>query len=581
MKKYIFGGSLTLLTLGLTIMVILYDRKHPRDGQTLIYDDQISSHAEPNIKRKSMMDPQTSSVSAGHAASDPKYYSYFANFTTRLKFIDSPDLDWAGKWKDSSLLRSDTITKLRTNEGPSLAKFSFQPEIHKSWMNITIQEGPYFDSNSLHLSINLKMSQYEKNSSTFTINCNQWDEYFANGTLVEDFYKLTPKNFFDMAFQLTLTSRLTGKPLDLDNFNQDDVLITYTLKSIMLGLNLKAEMVYASKSVYNSLIGFVVFIGILIMFFVSWSQNYTYEPAFIQNMGFEVAAILMLLYFHFFCISYEIFWMTKDHSLFLLGTTLITMFFNFFWLIETIHFLSVDDMLRRHRPDRRRGELYSCLTFTAVMIIQVFLAVFSRKLMMTPAHKYFLIAFFAYPILQIVITLIRAVNKNVFKFGYHIFNWWPPLLFVALIRGGLLEEYFNLTPWELMVPITGGLLFFGTFIMYLQNRIGVYFFLPGFIIPKAKDLVVPISQVPQEKMDDVCSICYFKITTDPEQAAVELQEVEQDQDRSAASESMLPKVSEVMKLECNHFFHIPCLKAWLSTKQTCPVCNKAVVYYDF
>lgn len=36
------------------------------------------------------------------------------------------------------------------------------------------------------------------------------------------------------------------------------------------------------------------------------------------------------------------------------------------------------------------------------------------------------------------------------------------------------------------------------------------------------------------------------------------------------------KSSDVIQLECNHIFHEECIKQWLKTSKTCPVCRKRV-----
>lgn len=579
--KVILGA--TVMTLSAITSLIFSLRGAANAGrETFIYDDHLRSASHiKNIKSSTYETGRHLSSTSSHMGS--AYANTFATFTTEYKLI-SDGTTWAGRWKDTSLMMSNLLTRLDTREGPSSAKFSFVRGINKSWFNLTLGDGTFFDSNSLLLAINLKMSTFDPITSTFSIDCSQWEEHFASGLLIENYFNLEPLNYFDMSFRLKATSKKTGQPISLDTTDLDDVTFEFSIRSSGLGIKMEGNLEHSIPTVTSNWVGFFILLIFYFLFFFDLIAvtSLVNNNQFVGNIGFEVFSIQLLYFYHLFCISMHLIRINPDHTLFLIFFGIVTFFMCFMFQIVAISCLTVDGQLRRGRPHQGAADVYRCLFFFFVLVIIIILAFLTRTLMMWKYHKYFLLGFFIYPIIQIPCTLVRASGRNIFDVRYQLICYMIPLVYLFFFRASI-NPFINLKPWGLILPIAGGSCLFGAGFMALQNCFGVYFFVPSFLKQTQQSYLISVSKVPKEVLKDVCSICYGVLKYDPvEGADVEMGSQEGDSDRSSVEgQSLRTKVKELMKLNCNHYFHPGCLTAWFATKQACPLCNAQVEYYDY
>lgn len=574
MKAYL--QAIGAISSALTIAIVLMQQTTHTDNLYVL--DDHSFNANQGKPRSKTAKGSNSMYPRAHLAS--AVGQTFPTFTQQFRIFTDQE-SWQGSWKDTSLMMSQTLTKFDNREGPSYAQLSFEHGIQKSWFNLTIGDGKYFDSARLELSINLKMSKYDEVNSKFMINCNQWDEYFASGKLTENYYSNEPVNYFDMSFELKFTSKSTGMPLNLDRYDIKDAKIDFSVRSAQLGIKTTGTMEQQVKTVTSAWIGFLLLLGFAALIFITLSAHILLGNQFMANMGCEANVFILLFMYSMFYASLQLIQANPDHYYFMIAFSIISFLQSFMYQIEAINFFAIEMQINQRRPGDWRAISGVIMFILAALGIFV-LAIFTRMFIVWKYHWVILLAFFVYPIVQICITLAKANNSKVFNFRYQIVSWSIPLVYLYFFRGGS-NEYINLKPHPMVMAYAGGIVAFSALFMFIQSVCGVYFFIPGIMLPSSKDLIVSASAVPAEMLNDVCSICCGTLKYDPLQDDVELasQGGGQEQTSRDDSEPLRAKVTQVMRLKCNHYFHECCLKEWFKNKQTCPMCNSPVVYYDF
>ena len=512
------------------------------------------------------------------------YANEFATFTTRYR-IFSDGVSLIGSWKDKGLKVSEIMSKFDSLKGPSLATLSFENGISKTWFNLSIGDGMYLDSSRLNLSINLKMSKFDRLNSSFKIDCSQWDEYFASGVLEENFYTTEPKSYFDMSFEMKILSILTGKPLDLDNYDLNDIRVDYSIKSNNLDIDIVGTMHNAIISTSSNWRGFLISLGFITLIFLSICYLFSIQESTTANLGFEAIALQMLFFYHCFYLLSQLIRVSKDHYFFMICLTVIAFFQSFTYQICAINY-AANEMryLNVRRNNRQRRETYALFWVIGSLMFFILMASTTRKIMVWKYHWVFMLGFFIYPIVQIIVTLVKANNSEVFDIRYQVMSWCIPLAYLYFMRGSG-NTYANLKPHPMIMIYALSSIAFGTIFMLIQGIFGLYFFIPSSLLPNSKSLVVPASKVPRDNLNEDCSICCGTLKYDPMEDAELASQRGEGQDRdlesSADSQPLRTKVTQVMKLSCNHYFHEGCLKEWFKSRQVCPMCKLDVDYYDF
>jgi Ring finger domain len=183
---------------------------------------------------------------------------------------------------------------------------------------------------------------------------------------------------------------------------------------------------------------------------------------------------------------------------------------------------------------------------------------------------------FSFPLLQVILTYRRFINKKVFCPPFHLIIWWTPLYSLVLWKG-IPNDLVNMSPNKSLALYAISCLAFSTIFMFLQSKFGLFFYLPSDWIPGNANMKRKVSKVPKEKLEEICSICYSALKYDigaPDDH-VELLEA------GVEDSQLLPHAEEIFVTPCDHYFHVNCLLTWLTTKkQTCPLCNRPVNYIE-
>ena len=532
---------------------------------------------------------------------DPSYTNTFAPFTDHYKVLDSPQSSYTGTWIDRSATpRSTALSGFENHRGETNLRFEFIPEISKTWLHLEIKDEKYLDSSRASFAINLKMAHFDKANSTFISRCNQGDEYYAVAFITEHVYTQKQYMYFDIDFKMWFMDKTTRAPLDMNIYKPQDVLIGYTLQSIALGINIDATTELSATPPPSKFKNFIIILLACLLLFWTFSMNDKFSQDFILNMGFEALAIIVLFFYHLFCAFIQLAKMSPQYDTVFYVLAGVSFLSSFLFNIEMLHYLMVEAQVRRVH-----GDIFYCLCFMLYISILIMIGIFTPSIIFHQSYKIFLSCFFVFPILQVLFTLKKANNYRVFNPGYQIFNWWPTFIY-AMFMKGVHNDIVNLTPWTPLCYISTITVISCGLIMYLQSKLGVYFFIPKSWISGYYDMVTPVSKVPLDKLADECPICYVGLKYDPEAFQVDgggMREMEVQppvvvpenqrevpgdnarpnsnaNQRRGEDEALLVQVAELMKTPCNHYFHVVCLKRWLRTRQSCPICNSRVVLYE-
>ena len=241
-------------------------------------------------------------------------------------------------------------------------------------------------------------------------------------------------------------------------------------------------------------------------------------------------------------------------------------------MIEAMHFMSVNNI-------QGRIEMYSCLLMVLFLILLIISGIYTPRIIFSKGYGISMLIFLAiFPFLQLVVTFKRANSSVIFMKEYQIFTWINVLVYATFIKG-IDNPVTNLKPYHELVYTGIGSIGFAATFMFLQSRYGLYFMLPNFCIPNYVEMKISVSRIPEDRKTEDCPICYFPITVDPEKAQVELVELHAGVDNED-HQPIQPQIKEVMRTPCNHYFHPICLKQWLRTRHSCPICNAEVILFE-
>lgn len=496
----------------------------------------------------------------------------YATFTEQKRIFDNRGESWKGKWRETVDKSNSYLANFDNKDGPVYCNFEFDPRIKKTLMHMVIKDYEYLDSGKLFLSVNLKMSKYNASESSFTTKANHGDEYYAEANLAETMFNTMSLMYFDIDFKLIFRDRATNAPLDLNSYNPDNVLIKFKLTSKDLNINIEGELYRMTPPASSLWLSLGVLISAAILLILSTSLA-SFQTSFIINIGCEVIGLMSIFYYHLFCAFLQL---GKTYHLY--NTTLYILSLLIFiqcmlMMIFAMNYLTIVNVQGHLQP-------YYCGLMVLYLALLIITGVYTPRLIFTRQYCWYLVFFVGLlPAFQFIATLKKAMSSNVFNVKYQIIGWWTVIIYATFIKG-IHNPLVELKP-QYLIPVVGfgSAIFFGL-IMLLQHKCGVYFMLPNFCIPNYTDLKVPMSRVPEEKQNEECPICYFPIKVDPERAQVELQEINHEEVNAADHQPMLPQATVAMKTPCNHYFHPTCLRAWIRTRHSCPICNQKVVIFE-
>ena len=520
---------------------------------------------------------------AGEApAVDHNYYGTFATFTENFPLLDNKPYIVKGSWKEKQY-RPKLLANFVNRRGAVEGSFEYIPGIRKTLFHLTIFDEVYYDSNSVELTINLKMSKFDEATSTFTIHCSEGDEYFAWGVFTEKTLDTKTVNYFDFDMKLSFRELGTDAPFKMRQMSPDlnSLLVDFEFKSESLKFSVAGDLKTGQPATTNTLLYWTVIFLNFMLFILSFSCNSNISQDFIPNVGAEALAMISLFNFHHFVAYLQLSRVNKHYIFFSYAMAVISLGQAFAMMASGIFFLAIDDTFRRNMHANNREALaqrerYMFFLVSAYLSGLFLIAIYSPTMIFKSYYDYFLYFVFSFPLLQVVITFMRRVNKIVFSPVYHLLVWWIPL-FPLLLWKGVPNPLVNMSPNRTLVIYAAAGLAFATGFMFIQSKFGLYFFLPTDWIPGNMNMRRPVNQIPKEKLEEICSICYSALKYDvaaPDEH-VELQEA------GLENSDLLPHSTEIFVTPCNHYYHVNCLATWLTTKkQTCPLCNRLLIYIE-
>ena len=530
-------------------------------------------------------------------------------------FVDGVSL--TGSWKRNNLQLSDIMSKFDNKEGMSFANLSFDEENGTSWFNLSIVDDIYLDSIRLNLSMNLKMSKFNRENSSFKIEYAKWNENSGNYTISENYNSIDPISNFDISFEMNILSISTEGPLDLEKYYLNDIRIDYSIKSNNLDIDIKASMHNAIITTSSSWRGIVINLGFFTLLIISWySLSCSQEPIAI-NLGYEVIFIEIMFIYHCFFIFAHTIAVAKDHYFFMICLTVIAFFQCSIYQLKAMKRIEIEmRSLDVTGINWTRQEVYA-MTWVIGSFVGVFLmAYYTSKIMVWRYHWAFMLAFFIYPAIQSIVTLVKANRRDDINTCDLLVNWCVPLAYLYFIRGSG-NSYSSLKPHPvIMIYVLVVITLCCMIVLIYCICIGCILpvFLSQFIAidtepsvsivisfnqphyhPQPFDqtqydqprprhrrspsldiskLLVAADRVPADKLRDNCSICFTTLKYDPNDDDVcQMSGIDGS---NSSLQSLRSKVSHVMQLECKHYFHVTCLKQWLESKRSCPLCKNRV-----
>ena len=239
-------------------------------------------------------------------------------------FVDGVSL--TGSWKRNNLQLSDIMSKFDNKEGMSFANLSFDEENGTPWFNLSIGDDIYLDSIRLNLSMNLKMSKFNRENSSFKIEYAKWNENSGNCTISENYNSIDPMSNFDISFEMNILSISTERPLDLDKYDLNDIRIDYSIKSNNLDIDIKASMHNAIITTSSSWRGIVINLGFFTLLIISWYSLSRVQEHIAINLGYEAIFIETMFIYHCFFMFAHTIAVAKDHYFFMICLTVIAFF---------------------------------------------------------------------------------------------------------------------------------------------------------------------------------------------------------------------------------------------------------------
>lgn len=539
-------------------------------------------HEEPEILNSTHpSDRLQRSSGARHLEAIPDgYFNYtdvYAKFTDPLPIFENPSAYWSGEWTAAPV--SSTNNRFLKGFSRSTGKvdiyFEYIPRIKKHIAYIKIMDGPYVDSRRSTLMVNLKMSTFDPDNATFKLNKPVNTEHHASADIVFDTLEKETVEYFDIDFELRVRSPNNADQPVANLTTFQDYLKTSlqaTVSSKQLGLNLKFSAASASKPTPSTWLAVLVPIVVaaamitsfVCMVLLSEGRNIT----FVNNVGFESFGLFSLFYFHLFIVYITLATRLETYKMSYYILSTIFMAKSFMSMVAFFVAMSVDNGLI-HRGERPKA--YYFMSVVIFCVVAIIISLLMPKYVFSKNYTKYLMAFYFYPLLQLIIVYYRRKGKKVFDVKFQVVIWGVVSL-VGIGQRGLYHPFLNLEADIRVVYAAIGCPLAIGFLMHLMSKHGLYFFLPEFLTPDTINYKVPVSKFTQEKLDDFCCVCQGKLKYDPEVAPDE-----QVRELNDLSDSGLFKKSEVLfKAPCQHTFHIVCIEGWLEKQRLCPMCKMEI-----
>lgn len=436
-------------------------------------------------------------------------------------------------------------------------------------------DGPYVDSRRSILVVNLKMSTFNAENSTFTLNKPVNTEHHASAEIILETLEKETVEYFDIAFSLAVHSP-NSPQTPVTNLSTltvpSQASLMISASSQQLGFDLLLSADTSPKPVPSTILAVVVPILVAAAMIASFVCMVLLTEGrnigFVNNVGFESFGLFSLFYFHLFIVYITLATKLDTYKISYYILSTIFMAKSFMSMVAFFVAISVDNGLI-HRGERPKA--YYFFAVVSFCISAIFIALLMPKNVFSKNYTKYLTAFYFYPLLQMVIIYYRRKGKKVFDVKYQVMIWGI-LSLVGIGQRGFHHPFLNLEADIRVVYAAVGCPLLVGFLMHLMSKHGLYFFLPEFLTPDTINYKVPVSKFTQDKLDDFCCVCQGKLKYDPEVAPDE-----QVRELNDLSDSALFKKSEFLfKAPCAHTFHIVCIEGWLEKQRLCPMCKMEI-----
>lgn len=499
---------------------------------------------------------------------DDLYNQTYAKFTTKFNLFTDSSHKWRGTWiSNQPQLGSNTQPRIMKNflnkQGQSLVSFRYITAAKKTIMTIEILDDVYTDSSRLIFDFNLKMSNFDPRSSSFSINKLQYDEYSVDLQRKENITLLERINFFDTLFKAQFRHKNSKLPLNLDTQDPQDVLIDFTIRSNVLGLDFSGHIFELDTESYSY---FTYLIVVLFLLIFSCSNCGTINamlstPRFIQNIGIETQ-ILML--YAMLCYLKLIEVITQgQRNPFMSEVSFLFIPCGLQYIGEVIRVLRMFQCEMERLQHTGGAEHLYLVCISAIGYLGfLYLAFISERLVTSKDISKVLMLLHTFPMLQLFLTCFKAVNRNVYLFEYQGISW-VFISIVAFVSKGAGSFYFNLKPSSTLALLAVLGWIFGNLMMYNQSIRGVYFFLPKSCLQSFVAKPLQRSAQNNSPADHIrCKLC------------------EQNQVYAPGRNNAIRPAD--VRASCGHTYHRECLSAVLNNAYMCSdqQCRKTILPED-
>ena len=497
---------------------------------------------------------------------DDLYNQTYAKFTKKFRLLTEKPYKWRGTWSyNPPEPAKDLQPKILKNfflnrQGQSLVSFHYIEAVKKTIMTVELLDDIYTDSSRLIFDFNLKMSTFDRYTSSFSIDKLQFDEYSVELHRKEKITVFERVNYFNINFKADFRHKASKLPLNLDSGDPRDVLIDFTIRSNTLGLDFSGRVM----DLYSESYSYFLYVLLLIFLFVLSCSNCGTLPVmlttggFIKNIGIEVQ--IMMLYTMLCYIKLLETIISGERNPFVPEVSYLLTICFLQYIGELIRVLRMFHFeMDRLQQGAGAEQLYLVCIGSLGYIGFLYLAFILDKIVETNRLLQVLLLLHSFPFVQQLLTLLKAVNRNVYLFEYQGVSW----LFVALI--GLMSKgvgsfFLNLYPSQplAIIIVVGWPLI--NLIMYNQSVRGVYFFLPKACL---KSYFPRMLQAGTESSPNLihprCKVC------------------ELNQVYANAQDPPVRRIDTVAR--CGHTYHRECLLVVLSISYRCydPQCNKTIL----
>jgi hypothetical protein len=282
-----------------------------------------------------------------------------------------------GQWTEQNE-RTKLLADFANRRGRIEGVFEYIPGIRKTLLHLTIFDEVYYDSNSVDLTINLKMSKFDEATSTFTLRCSEGDEYFAWAKYTMKSLERQEQNYFDFDMRLAFLNNKSKAPFNMRQIDADlkSLLVEFNFKSQSLGFSLSGDMTTADPHQTKPWL----FWGVLFLTFLVFLASFSCVPAipddFIPNVGPETLALISLYNFHLFVAYLQLSRVNQYYVLFSYMMSFLSLGKSFSTMMTGMYFLARDDMYRRNMFANNRELIAQRERYLAFVILGYLVGLF-------------------------------------------------------------------------------------------------------------------------------------------------------------------------------------------------------------